>query len=156
DLLQSDLGNGRRQLTTAQTAILASGVAAVLLGLTLAIIFRENIVGPVRRLTGVAERIRGGDLAARARVESRDGIGNLATSSNNMTVRLGDSLVDLEERRREQQSLAERFRHQSEYLGALHDTTLGLISRLDVTELLGDLIARAGQLLGTSHGYIYL
>ena len=50
----------------------------------------------------------------------------------------------------------ERLRLQNEYLGALHDTTLGLISRLDPTELLSDLIARAGQLLGTQHGYIYL
>jgi PAS domain S-box-containing protein len=45
---------------------------------------------------------------------------------------------------------------QNEYLSALHDTTLGMISRLDLTELLSDLINRAGQLLGTEHGYIYL
>jgi PAS domain S-box-containing protein len=45
---------------------------------------------------------------------------------------------------------------QNEYLSALHDTTLGMISRLDLTELLSDLITRAGQLLGTQHGYIYL
>jgi len=50
----------------------------------------------------------------------------------------------------------ERLRIQNEYLGALHDTTLGLIGRLDPTELLSDLVARAGQLLGTQHGYIYL
>ena len=49
-----------------------------------------------------------------------------------------------------------RLRLQNEYLGALHDTTLGMISRLDLTELLSDLITRAGQLLGTQHGYIYL
>jgi hypothetical protein len=52
--------------------------------------------------------------------------------------------------------LAKKFRRQSEYLGALHDTTLGLISRLDLTELLSDLVARAGALLGTEHGFIYL
>ena len=49
-----------------------------------------------------------------------------------------------------------RLRLQNEYLSALHDTTLGMISRLDLTELLSDLITRAGQLLGTQHGYIYL
>ncbi|MCB0211226.1 MAG: response regulator [Anaerolineae bacterium] len=45
---------------------------------------------------------------------------------------------------------------QKEYLSALHDTTLGLIGRLDLNELLEDLITRAAQLLGTQHGYIYL
>ena len=45
---------------------------------------------------------------------------------------------------------------QNEYLSALHNTTLGMISRLDLAELLSDLITRAGQLLGTEHGYVYL
>ena len=36
------------------------------------------------------------------------------------------------------------------------DTAVGLISRLDVTELLEALIARAGQLLKAPHGFIYL
>jgi len=45
---------------------------------------------------------------------------------------------------------------QNEYLAALHETTLGLISRLDVKELLEALIIRAGQLLNTAHGFIYL
>ena len=46
--------------------------------------------------------------------------------------------------------------HQNEYLAALHETTLGLISRLDVTELLETLITRAGQLLKAPHGFILL
>jgi PAS domain S-box-containing protein len=45
---------------------------------------------------------------------------------------------------------------QSEYLAILHETTLGLISRLDVSDLLEALVVRAGQLLGTPHGFIYL
>ncbi len=45
---------------------------------------------------------------------------------------------------------------QNEYLAALHETTVGLISRLDVTELLETLITRAGQLLNAPHGFIYL
>jgi PAS domain S-box-containing protein len=45
---------------------------------------------------------------------------------------------------------------QSEYLAVLHETTLGLISRLDLGDLLEALVRRAGQLLDTSHGFIYL
>ncbi len=155
-LLQSDLAAGRDQLTTAERAIVGGGGVAVILGLIFAFVFRENIAGPVRRLTGVAERVREGDLSARAQVEAEDEIGNLATTFNKMTVQLGDSLADLEERRKREAEAARRFRRQSEYLGALHDTALGLISRLDLTELLSDLTTRAGQLLGTRHGYVYL
>ncbi len=46
--------------------------------------------------------------------------------------------------------------HQNEYLAALHETTLGLISRLDVKDLLQTLILRAGQLSNAPHGFIYL
>jgi class 3 adenylate cyclase/CHASE3 domain sensor protein len=155
-LLQSDLKAGRNQLAAAQKAILGGGVAAVVLGLALGFVFRENIVGPVRRLTGTAERIRSGDLRARARVESGDEIGSLATAFNQMTSALGDSLTDLERRRRLEEESAGRFRRQSEYLAALHDTGLGLVSRLDPAAILADLLVRAGQLLGTAHGYVYL
>ncbi len=50
----------------------------------------------------------------------------------------------------------EALRQQNEYLAALHDTTLGLLSRLDLNDLLEALVMRAAQLLGTEHGYIYL
>jgi len=59
---------------------------------------------------------------------------------------------DITERKRAE----EKLRQQNEYLAALHETTLGLISRLNLNELLEALVARAGQLLGTPHGYVYL
>ncbi|WDZ81896.1 adenylate/guanylate cyclase domain-containing protein (plasmid) [Ensifer adhaerens] len=154
--LQVDLGSGRDQLVRAQRIIISVGASAVLLGLLLGTLFRENIAGPVQRLTRVADRVRKGDFAARAKVESGDEIGKLAATFNSMTAQLGENLEDLESRRKEQETAARRFRRQSEYLGALHDTSLGLIARLDLTELLSDLTARAAQLLGTEHGYVYL
>ena len=45
---------------------------------------------------------------------------------------------------------------QNAYLAALQETTLGLISRPSLTNLLEDIIKRAGDLLGTPHGFIYL
>ncbi|MBI4788718.1 MAG: PAS domain S-box protein [Chloroflexi bacterium] len=45
-------------------------------------------------------------------------------------------------------------RKQSE--AALHDTTLNIMNRLDVNELLETLIIRAGELLDTPHGVVYL
>jgi len=48
------------------------------------------------------------------------------------------------------------LRKQNAYLGALHETALGLLGRLDVDELLEIILIRAGALVGTAHGYVYL
>jgi len=56
----------------------------------------------------------------------------------------------------ERKQAEEKLRRQNEYLAVLHDTALGLMSRLDLNELLEALISRAGQLLDTPHGFIYL
>ena len=154
--LRTDLEVGREQLEDARTQIIAVGSAALLLAVLIVGLLRNRIVGPVRRLTGVARRVGAGDLEARATVESGDEIGTLAKSFNETNEKLRTSLEGLETRRREQESLAERFRRQSDYLGALHDVTLGLIGRLELTDLLSGLVSRAGQLLGTPHGYVYL
>ena len=50
----------------------------------------------------------------------------------------------------------EALRRQNEYLTALHETSLGLIDRLDQEELLEAILLRAARLSGTEHGYIYL
>jgi PAS domain S-box-containing protein len=50
----------------------------------------------------------------------------------------------------------ETLRRQNEYLTALHETSLGLIDRLDKEELLEAILQRAALLSGTEHGYIYL
>jgi PAS domain S-box-containing protein len=48
------------------------------------------------------------------------------------------------------------IRRENEYLAALHETSLGLIDRLDKEELLEAILQRAALLTGTVHGYIYL
>jgi len=42
------------------------------------------------------------------------------------------------------------------FMTALQETALGLMGRLDITSLLQSLITRAGELLGTPHGYLFL
>lgn len=44
---------------------------------------------------------------------------------------------------------------QNEYLAALNDTTLGLLEQRDRESLLESVVARAGALLGTPHGFLY-
>jgi len=74
----------------------AVGLLALLGAVALAYGFRRSIVAPVRRLTGVAERVAAGDLSARALVDSHDEIGVLGTSVNTMTQRLSDTIEHLE------------------------------------------------------------
>jgi len=56
----------------------------------------------------------------------------------------------------ERKQMEDALHRQKEYLAALHETTLGLINRLTLQDLLQALISRAGQLLGTTHGFIHL
>jgi len=49
-----------------------------------------------------------------------------------------------------------QLRRQNEYLSALHETTLGLINRLNLEELLEAIITRAARLVDTPHGHCYL
>jgi PAS domain S-box-containing protein len=44
---------------------------------------------------------------------------------------------------------------QNEYLAALNDTTLGLLEQQDRTSLLESIVARAGALMATPHGFLY-
>jgi PAS domain S-box-containing protein len=50
----------------------------------------------------------------------------------------------------------ELLRRQNEYLTAFHETSLGLVRRLDVPSLLRAILVRAGKLVGTEHCYVYL
>jgi CHASE3 domain sensor protein len=92
DQLSADLDHGKQSLSDANLQTLAGGAVAVLLGVLLAIVFRENIAGPIRRLTAVVQQIGAGDLDARAQIESSDEIGTLAGAFNGMTGQLQDTL----------------------------------------------------------------
>jgi two-component system NtrC family sensor kinase len=54
------------------------------------------VVNPLKRLVGVAQRIRGGELGYRANVEYTNEIGQLATAFNQMVERLAEKQQDLE------------------------------------------------------------
>ena len=50
----------------------------------------------------------------------------------------------------------ERLTQQNAFMAALHDTALSLMNRLDLSEVLHSIVARAASLSGTRHGYVYL
>lgn len=59
---------------------------------------------------------------------------------------------DVTERKRAEEAL----RWQNEYLSALHETSLALMNRLELSELLEAVVARAGAMIDTPHRYVYL
>ncbi len=67
-----------------------------------------------------------------------------------------DRLKQLENEIEALKEIRGSLRRQNEYLTALHETSLGLIDRLDKEELLEAVLLRAARLSGTEHGYIYL
>ncbi|MFY0578523.1 ATP-binding protein [Cystobacter fuscus] len=94
--LQIDLARARSSLAKARLQSVAGGLVAVIFSFAMAFLFWRNIVGPVHRLTGVAEQVAAGNLSARAAVESSDEIGVLALSINIMTQRLAETIGHLE------------------------------------------------------------
>jgi two-component system, NtrC family, sensor histidine kinase KinB len=77
-------GAARREFLFTLALAAALGVA----GLALAVLLANGIMRPLRELTATAARIAGGDLAAKARVTSRDEIGILAAEFNRMAERI--------------------------------------------------------------------
>lgn len=68
---------------------------------------------------------------------------------NNETVGICRNIDDIKK-------AEEKLHRQNEYLTALHQTSIGLLSRLDLSNLLSTVIKHAGQLYGAKHGHIYL
>ena len=75
---------------------IASGVAVVLFGIVVA----RSITGPVRELASGAEQIGRGTLTHRVRVKSKDELGRLANSFNQMAANLQASLGETAHSRR--------------------------------------------------------
>ncbi|MDZ7582851.1 MAG: PAS domain S-box protein [Deltaproteobacteria bacterium] len=67
-------------------------------------------------------------------------------------VRLAGIAEDITDRKQAEETL----RKQNQYLTALHETAVGLISRHEINDLLQNIIERAARLAETDHGYIYL
>ena len=71
-------------------------------------------------------------------------------------VQLEQRVAELEEELALLRQREKFFRHQNEYLTALHETAFGFLDLLDKEELLETILYRAALLTGTGHGYIYL
>jgi signal transduction histidine kinase/DNA-binding NarL/FixJ family response regulator len=93
--LTSHLQSSVINLESTQWQILITGTITLLVGVIMAMILQRQIAAPIRRLTAVTTRFMQGDLEVRADVETRDETGILATTFNQMTQQLTESLREL-------------------------------------------------------------
>ncbi len=90
--LEQDLQAGAELLTASRRKTLCVGLLAVCLGAGGALLLYYSMVGPLKRLTVVAEQIRQGDLIVQAGVEAQDEIGQFAATFNHMTAQLRETM----------------------------------------------------------------
>lgn len=57
---------------------------------------------------------------------------------------------------RQRQAAQTRLRRHNDYLELMHQTALALMNRLDLEELLEDIVKRSGKIIGTEHVFAYL
>lgn len=74
-----------REMASISRSLALSLSLCVVVGLSLAVFLASVLVRPVRDLLRATERLRQGDFTTRARVHSRDEIGRLAETFNQMT-----------------------------------------------------------------------
>jgi len=85
EALEVASGPERTFRSAVRRAILTAGMIAALVALTLAVLLVRQLTRPLGRLAAAAERVAGGDLRQEVSVESKDEIGSLAGSFNDMS-----------------------------------------------------------------------
>ncbi len=120
--------------------------------------YLKRLTDPILQLASHVENLpgkTGGDDRIFA-VSGETEITILSQAFNDL-VRETDQQRLLLEKELEKHVRADELLHrQNEYLQALHETTLGLISGLDVASVLQAIVLRAGRLVGTEHCFLYL
>jgi two-component system phosphate regulon sensor histidine kinase PhoR len=116
--------------------ILTAGLFTALLAALMALLIAERTARPVRRLTGVAERMAEGDLGARLLPTSRDEVGQLTLAFNHMADQLREKVTTLAE---EQDRLAVVLEHMAD--GVLITDPAGRVQLINPA---------AARLLGTT------
>lgn len=119
--------------------------------------YLNSMTYPIITLTRHVEELPGKVGAARIfPTHGTDEVATLGYAFNRLVHESGLQRRRLEEELEKLGRTEARLQRQNAYLQALHETTLGLISRTDVAGLLQAIVTRAGRLLGTEHCYVYL
>jgi PAS domain S-box-containing protein len=119
--------------------------------------YLNRLTSPIIELTRHVEELPGkvGDERLFT-LQGKDEIVTLGHAFNDLVRETDQQRLLLESDLQRVERADEQLQRQNEYLQALHETTLGLIKRLDVTTVLQMIVTRSGRLVGTEHCFLYL
>ena len=84
-----------RKLSAASTTLLIGLIVAIIVGISLALYLTRSITRPIAEVVGVLRLVAKGDLTQRMEVKSKDEIGQMATSLNEMSEALSQVVADV-------------------------------------------------------------
>ncbi len=117
-------------------------ILIVMIALAISYVFSSRVLGPIKAMATAAGKISAGDLSHRIPVRSRDEIGMLAATFNQMSSSLS----------RMTRMQAERL----EALSALHEAGLLINSTLDVEEVIERMLDVVVRRLGYRRAFLFL
>jgi GAF domain-containing protein/HAMP domain-containing protein len=140
------------------TILISLGVLVVFLFATAGI--SQLFLNPISNLKSTAEQIAKGDLTKRARVESRDEVGQLASAFNSMTAQLEGLIGGLEDRVAERtvelENANSQISRRADQFEAIAQVSKTISSVQNINELLPRITKMISQYFGFYHVGIFL
>ncbi len=119
--------------------------------------YLNRMTDPIISLTHHVEALPGKSGASRLfSIQGHDEVATLGQAFNQLVSECDLQRSRLEEDLEKHERADKQLQSQNEYFQALHETTLGLIKRLDVASVLQAIVVRSGRLVGTEHCFLYL
>lgn len=130
-----DVSDTRQSLAFIARQYMLTGAMLLLLLVPLSLVLAQRVLAPIRELARAAHAIASGSMDARAEVDSRDEIGELAGSFNRMAQRVTETQLELIKLNVE---LEERVQQRTQELAELasRDPLTGLYNRRHFGEVI--------------------